>query len=188
MPLWFRIVRAWLPVAIVLSAACGLAYVGVQQSLRLGANDPQVQIAEDAVAQLDAGDAETDVVPLDIVNISASLAPFVIVYDARNEVIEGSGVFDGTPPVVPAGVLDTARSLGRNDVTWQPRPSVRIASVSVATKDGRVVLAGRSLREVEARIDQITRLAALAWIAGLLGSLMAVAAAEAFAQRWKTAE
>jgi hypothetical protein len=184
MPLWFRIVRTWLPIAIALSAACGLAYVGVQQSFRMGANDPQAQLATDGAARLDAGGTESDIMPSETVNIARDLAPFVIVYSPNNGALLGSGLLEGAPPTPPVGVLNAARSQGRNSVTWQPRPGVRIASVSVAAKDGRVVLAGRNLRETEARIDRVTKLAGFAWIAGLLGTLAACWALEAFGRRW----
>jgi len=187
MPLSFRIVRLWLPIAVAVTVVFGFAYVAVQQTYRNGADDPQIQLAEDTAARLDAGDPESDVVPIDVVNLAESLSPFVILFDAQNNVIDGSGVLDGAPPTPPAGVLDTARSAGRNRVTWQPRPSVRIASVSVATKDGRVVLWGRSLRESESRVDQLTQTAAIAWIAAMLGTLMACAAVEAFGTRWSAA-
>lgn len=188
MPLWFRIVRSWLPIAVAVTVVFAFSYGAIQQTYRNGADDPQIMLAEDGAARLDAGDPESDIIPVDTVNLSESLAPFVILYDAQNNVIDGSGVLDGAPPTPPAGVLDTARSAGRNRVTWRPRPSVRIASVSVATKDGRVVLYGRSLREAEARVDQLTQTAAIAWIAAMLGTLMACAAVEAFTRRWNAAK
>ena len=40
------------------------------------------------------------------------------------------------------------------------------------------VVAGRSLRDVEARVDDLTLLAAAAWLAALVGSLVAVGAFE----------
>jgi hypothetical protein len=46
---------------------------------------------------------------------------------------------------------------------------MRIAQVSVPWSGG-VVLGGRSLREVERRIDQLTLLAGAAWLAGLGGA------------------
>lgn len=52
-----------------------------------------------------------------------------------------------------------------------------------ATKDGRVVLAGRSLRESEARTDSLTQLTFVAWIVGLLGALVTAVLVEAVAKR-----
>ena len=187
MPLWFRILRLWLPVALATTIAIAFAYGGVQQAHRMMANDPQIQLAEDAAARLNAGDAVTDVLPDTTVNMASSLAPFVIVYDAHDAVIDGSGVLEGAPPVPPAGVLDAARTDGHNDVTWQPQDGVRIASVSVTTTDGRVVLAGRNLREVEVREDSLTQMMFLAWFAALFGTLVICVAIEALARRWSTA-
>jgi hypothetical protein len=53
-----NILRAWLPIAVVTAAFCGLAYLTVQQSLRQGANDPQIQMAEDAAARAQGWNAE----------------------------------------------------------------------------------------------------------------------------------
>jgi hypothetical protein len=184
MPLWFRIVRSWLPVALVATALVGFTYVAVQQVYRNGADDPQVQMAEDAAARLDAGDAVADVLVGDPVNMSASLAPFLIVYDAHNQVIAGTGVLNGASPVPPIGVLDTARAATRDRVTWQPADGVRIASVSAATRDGRVVLAGRSLREAERHVADLGPLALAGWIAALLGGLVVVAVIEIVGRRW----
>ena len=63
---------------------------------------------------------------------------------------------------------------------------MRVASVSVAAKDGRIVLAGRSLREAEARVDDLGKLAAIAWAAAMLGTLIACAVVEALGSRWST--
>ena len=43
-----NIFRVWAPFAVVICAFSGLAYITVQQSERQGANDPQIQMAEDA--------------------------------------------------------------------------------------------------------------------------------------------
>ncbi len=45
-----NILKAWLPIAVVTIGLCGLAYLTVQQSLRQGANDPQIQMADDTAA------------------------------------------------------------------------------------------------------------------------------------------
>jgi hypothetical protein len=36
----FRIIKKWLPLAIATAGLCGLVYLTIQQSLRMGANDP----------------------------------------------------------------------------------------------------------------------------------------------------
>ena len=188
MPLWFRIARLWLPIAVLATALTGFTYLAVQQSYRNNADDPQVQLAEDGASRLDAGDPVSDVVTGDPVNLATSLAPFVIVYDAHNAVIDGTGVLQGAQPTPPAGVLDTARSAGRNRVTWQPARGVRIASVSVVTRDGRVVLAGRSLREAERHVDDLGKIALLAWAVTLMGTLGVVVFVELLGGRMSASE
>jgi hypothetical protein len=172
MPLWFRVARIWLPIAVALTAVCGLTYLSVQQSYRNGLDDPQVQLATDGAAALDSGAAPASLVNSPTIDASKSLAPFVIVFAKDNSMLEYGGSIgnDVRPP--DDGVLETARTQGADRVTWQPIPGVRIASVSVAAKDGRVVLAGRNMSAVEARIDNLTLITALAWGISLVGVLV----------------
>lgn len=172
MPLWLRIARVWIPLAVAVTALVALAYVGVQQSYRLGANDPQTQLAEDGAARLATGATPQSVAGSSTVDAARSLAPFVIVVGADNAVLATSASLDGNAFRPPAGVLDAARAKGTNTVTWQPRRGVRIASVSVATSDGRVVVAGRSLRAAEQRIEGFGKLALAAWLATLAAMLV----------------
>ena len=188
MKLWVRVLRVWLPIAVAITAMSGLTYLAVQQSYRNGLDDPQVQLATDGAARLDAGAAAASLANSPTVDVTNSLAPFVAVFGADDALLASGATIDGAQPKPPAGVLATARSAGRDRVTWQPRPGVRIASVSVAAKDGRVVLAGRNMREVEARIDDLTKIVALAWLAALIGLLVTVALVEALTRRAAGAE
>lgn len=173
-----NILRIWLPAAIGLTVVCGLVYMSVQQSLRQGANDPQIQMAEDAARALENGASVEAVLASQQVDMNNSLAVFLIVYDAGGRPVAGSGLLDGKLPEIPKGVLDYAGQNGQNRVSWQPEDGVRIAAVVVPSADG-FVLAGRSLREVEKRELQIQGFAAAAWIIGLLASLAAVAFGQA---------
>jgi hypothetical protein len=172
----------FVPALVVLTVACGLGYVAVQQALRSSANDPQVQLAEDGARALDAGAAPASLVGpgsavaglagQSTVDASVSLAPFVVVYDSSGTALAANVVLDGAVPVPPTGVLETARSAGIDKVTWQPPSGVRIAAV-VVRWDGGTVLAGRSLRLVEEQEDRTLLLAGAAWAAGLV--LLAIA-------------
>ena len=180
MPLWFRVMRIWLPIAVATTALTGLTYLAVQQSYRHGLDDPQIQLAQDGAARLDAGAPPTSVVNSPTVNAEASLTPFLIVFDAHDVVLASGASLGGSTPTPPTGVLATARTAGHDRVTWQPQSGVRIASVSFSAKDGRVVLAGRNMREVESRVDDLTRITALAWAAALVGVFAAALLAEFF--------
>jgi hypothetical protein len=167
-----RAILAFVPIAIAVTATYGLVYLVAQQGLRSGGNDPQRQVAEDVASQLDRGMAPADVVGDGPIDVARSLAPFVVVYAADGSVVATDGQLDGASPLIPKGVLDAARAKGSNAVTWQPRPGVRIATVTIPWRDG-TVMAGRSLRIVEEREAAVRLLVGLAWVV----TLLAVAAA-----------
>jgi hypothetical protein len=170
------VVRHWLPLAVVILAMSGLIHLAVQQDLRLGGNEPQVQMAEDAAAAMASGESALAVVPPGKVDLASSLAPFMIVYDDAGNVQASSGILGNQTPALPGGVLDYTRSHSEDRITWQPPPGVRIAAVVTrfeGPKSG-FVLAGRSLREVEKRIDLLTLQVGTALIAALVASLIAV--------------
>ncbi len=155
---------------ITLSVALGTSYLAVQQALRQGANDPQIQMAEDAARAMGGGEPASLLVPKGpVVDISKSLAPFLILYDDAGTPLASSGVLDGKAPVPPSGVFAFTRSHGEERVTWQPRPDVRIAAVLVHTDgpNAGFALAGRSLRETERRASSLILQFAAAWFAGI---------------------
>jgi hypothetical protein len=173
----YRIIKKWLPLAVVTAGLCGLVFLIGQQSLRLGANDPQIQMAEDAAGNLNAGASVESVVPAAKVEIAGSLAPFLIVFDDSEKVVASSATLHGSVPAYPTGVLDTTRKNGQDRVTWQPELGVRMATVVVRYDHG-FVLAGRSLREVEKRADNLEYLCAAAMLAIWIATLALVAFGE----------
>ncbi|HET7225568.1 MAG TPA: hypothetical protein VFK69_07600, partial [Candidatus Eisenbacteria bacterium] len=122
--------------------------------------------------------------PAGRVNLAASLAPWVTVVDGRDRPLASNAVLDGAIPALPPGVLAAARARREHRVTWQPRPGVRSATVSMAVP-GRdwVVTAGRSLREVEVREGLAQMYALGVWLAGCAGVVVAAAIAEWIAGR-----
>jgi hypothetical protein len=176
------IIKVWLPFAVTISAFCALTYASVQQAYRQGANDPQIQMAEDGAAAMNNGAPVEAVVPSTLVDVEHSLSPFIILYDANGQVVKSSGLMGGSTPKLPAGVLDNAKQNGLNRVTWQPQAGVRIAAVIIpyTAKGGGFVLAGRSLREVEIREDQTFQFAAITWGLALVATLIVIAFGEFF--------
>ncbi len=157
----------------------GTLYIGLQQSLRASANDPQIQLAEDMANALNVGATPGN--PLSItINIQTSLSPFIIIYNLQGQPVSGNGYLHGRLPVIPPGVLGAARGKTYHTVTWQPQNDVRIASVSVAAKNYFVV-SGRNLKEVEARERRMLEITGLGWavsmgvivVGSLLSSLLA---------------
>ena len=180
-----NIIRHWLPLAVITFAFCGLVYAAVQQSLRIGANDPQVQLAEDTAAAIARGANPVSLVPPSNIDIAASLAPFMVVYDETGSVVTASGQLHGANLALPAGVLDYVKANGEDRITLQPEQGVRIAAVIVPVSGAKpgYVLAGRSLREVESRIDQFGLLVLAALLATLAGSLAVVVLVEVVIKR-----
>ena len=177
-----KIIKKWLPLAIATAGLCALVYLTVQQSLRMGANDPQIQMAEDAASNLNAGASVESVVPPNKVEIADSLAPFVIVFDDSGKVMAASATLYGAVPVYPAGVLDYVRQKGQDRVTWQPEAGVRMATVVVPFAHGFVV-AGRSLTEVEKRESQAENLSGLAMLGIWAATFIVIVLGELFGRQ-----
>jgi hypothetical protein len=187
--------------ALILAAlATGLAlalYAIPQQVLRLGADDPQIALADDLAAKLEQGIAPADAVSPASVDIARSLTPFVIAYDDQGHPLASQAQLDGAIPAPPSGVFDYVRQHGQERLSWQPilgttsnrdqksalnggmaprRYGVRIAAVIQRVKlangaPGGFVLAGRNMREVEAREEQVRQMAGVTWI-GMLGVIL----------------
>jgi hypothetical protein len=170
--LWPKALLYWLPLAVCVTVLSGLVYVAVQQSYRQGADDPQIEMAEDAAIQLEDGASAQTVVGDSKVEMSHSLAPFMIVYDEAGHVVASSAQLNGATPDIPPGVFDSVRASGEDRLTWQPQERVRIAAV-VTQFGGGLVLAGRSLREVEERESQLTQMVLLAWVVAVVGCFVA---------------
>jgi hypothetical protein len=173
-----RALAFFLPVAVLLTVLSLLIAGTVQQVYRTSANDPQLQIATDAVLRLNAGRSPARVAREPSVDLARSLATHITVFDAGGKVLASTARLGTGVPVPPAGVLQSARSHGTNTVTWQPRPGVRVAAVVMPWKGG-TVLAGRSLGPTETRESALTAMVALGWAAG-----MVLAAAASFLASW----
>ena len=173
----------WLPAAAASAVLAFTIYATVQQSIRSAANDPQIQLAEDAAARLDDGATPDTVVPTETVDPTKSLSPFVEVFDRSGVILASSGSISGEPPAPPIGVLTSSLKTDHNSVTWEPLPGIRIAAVAVASDDG-FVLAGRSMREIEPREDRTLLIAGLGLLAAWgAAAIVAVYSASALRRR-----
>ncbi|HST04361.1 MAG TPA: hypothetical protein VLQ48_06445 [Chloroflexia bacterium] len=172
-----RAILYWLPIAAAVTALAGLIYVVVQQNYRQSANDPQIQLAEDSAARLGSGAQPQAVVGADKIDLVRSLAPFLIVYDDKGNPVASSAQLNGQAPPLPVGVFSSVRESGEDRLTWQPQEGVREAAVIVQFGGSQpgFVLAGRSLTEVEKRVDQLTWMVGVGWLATMLGTLVACA-------------
>ena len=171
------IFQSCLLIAIVVSGLAGLLYVTVQQVVRSAADDPQIQMAEDAATALNNGEQMQSIVPVGKVDIATSLALYMIIFDINGKPVVSSAQLNGQVPTIPPGVFDAVRQHGEDRITWQPQPGVRSAVVVVQFhgSGGGFVLAGRSLREVEKREDDLLHIDLLGWAAILIVSFLASA-------------
>jgi hypothetical protein len=151
---------------IVATILFGTIYVAAQQLDRLSANDAPQRLASQVAAELREGQTTTlDAQPH--IDLSRSLAPFVVVEDAQGRAIDGSGFLRGSLVSLPSGVLASAAKSGQDDVTWQPSPNLRFATVTrkVGTQ---FVSAGQSLKPSEARIGILQLLVGSGWLVAML--------------------
>ena len=171
------ILQHWLLVAIVVTGLIGLLYAAVQQDIRQSANDPQIQMAEDAAVKLAGGQSFQGVVPSEKVDIATSLAPYLIIFDANGNPIASSAQLDGQTPTIPSGVFDSVRKNGEDRITWQPQSGVRSAIVvtQFTGSASGFVVAGRSLREVEKREDGLLQILEAGWIVMMLATFVVTA-------------
>ena len=166
--------KNWLGYATVVSLLCLLVYTVAQQNFRQSANDPQYQLAQDAVNAINQGTDPKLLTGPQRLDLASTLSPYVLIYDANGNAVGNNITLDGQIPKPPAGALNEARSNGVNSVTWQPRAGIRQATVMMTTNKGYVVVAGRSLKNTEEHISRIGTLVLFGWAASLVAMLMIV--------------
>lgn len=182
-----------------ISTVLALALYAIpQQVLRQGLNDPQIAMAGDLAAVLDRygvtdGLRQSALLQSGgVVDMARSLSPFLIVYNDQGQPLGSNAQLDGRTPTPPVGVFNYVRQHGQERVSWQPvlggTHGVRIAAVvqRVNGPQPGFVLAGRNMREVEAREEQVEHMAGLAWL-GMLGLIAVGTLAFGLYTRRKTA-
>jgi hypothetical protein len=173
----FKLFLRFLPKALIITLFAGLVFAALQQSLRQGANDPQIQIAEDMASLLSGGFPATSLISTGLpVEISTSLGAYAMIFNETGKLTLTSGKLHGKNPELPAGIFDYTKNHTEDRITWQPEPGVRSALVIVhytGTASGYVAV-GRSLREVEKREDQLKSQTLVVWLSSLLIALFAV--------------
>lgn len=167
--------RLWLLSVVIGGGLLLFSYVAVQQSLRLGLNEPQLQMAQDIAAQLNSDKSTPQsLVPTTIIDESQSLSPFVTIINKNGDVLATSGKIGDVVPLPPLSAFEDSQKRSNHWFTWQHDDGkVRDAAVVVPFngKQSGYVLVARSTAQVEDTIGHITVLAG--WT--LLGILVAPA-------------
>ncbi len=150
-------------------------YALIQQTYRLAADDPQIQLAEDTAHALDAGKSFAEVIPTSHVAIETSISPYIVVYTKEGTSVAGNGYLHDVLPQLPSGVFEAQKGgiANENRISWQPEPAIREAIVITSYKNGYVV-SGRSLRDTELRIARVGRVSLGALICALIISFVFV--------------
>ena len=167
-----KIIFIWCVAVVLVTIFSGAIYSVVQQDLRQTANDPQIQVAEDTAALLSQGVPPLAIVPPNsALDVSASLAVFANIYDYSGNILASSGLVNGQPIAIPAGVLTYVKTHHEDRITWEPEKGLRLAAVAVsftnASSSGAIVVA-RSLREIEKREAELELIVAVSWLIGIL--------------------
>lgn len=159
---------------LLVTLAHALIYACFQQMLRIEANDPQIQQAEDASVLLSQGIVFATTT--DAVDMQHSLAPFYMIFDNKHNIIQSTGLYNGAPITPPSGVLDYTLTHPENRLTWQPKQDTRLAAVVThyqSSSGSGFVLVARSLRETKNRITTIGHFVMASWLGSLLLCLIA---------------
>lgn len=174
-----NILKLWLPLAVTITCLCGLIYLVIQQDIRIGANDPQIQIAQDVARELSQGVNPQYFIPQGKVELSKSMATYIMLFDKNGNLAASSVSLNGKNPSIPKGVFASSKDSPTKETrfTWQPQNGVRSAVVvdyyQGKNADG-FVLVGRSIREVEIRESQQELIVFLGWVFTMLASLASV--------------
>jgi len=131
-------------------------------------------MAEDAAYNLSQGEPANYVIAISKVEMSRSLAAFIIFCDEARKAVASPGFVHGQIPSPPAGVFDYVKRNGQDRITWEPENGVRIAAI-FERYEGSIsgfLVVGRSLREIEKRESQVERIAVAAmratWVLALI--------------------
>jgi hypothetical protein len=151
---------------VVTSIIFGTIYVVTQQLDRLSANDDPLRLASQVAAELREGQSST-INAQPHVDLGRSLALFVVVENSQGSATAGSGYLKNRLVSLPTGVLSNAAKSGRDDVTWQPAPGLRFATVTVKVGD-QFVSAGQSLQPSEDRDNTFLQLIGFGWLAAMV--------------------
>jgi hypothetical protein len=182
-----EVIVIWLPLMVTITLICGLVYLISQQTIRLSANNQQVEIAKDYANLLTNGIDVQNLLPKRKIDLANNLNTFVIIFNDKGNVLFSSAILDNQTPTPPISVLDNVRSIGETRITWQPKINVRSAIV-IDRFEGLhpgFILVGKSLKETESLEDKILNLTALAWISTIFISFFAVAFTLKIASKFK---
>jgi hypothetical protein len=167
--------RTWLAIVGTTMIVLLTAFVMVQQSTRLAANDAPLALNQAVRARLDNRYSPDAAVLTQPSNLS-DLAPFAILTDSKLNV-EASSTPAGKAMILPpSGSFAYTKAHGQNRFTWQPSPGLRIATIITSYQGGsQYIVTGQSLGEAQSRIQVYTALMVLAGLGVIIWATLALA-------------
>lgn len=168
--------KSWFGHAAVITLMCCLIYIVAQQNFRQMTNSPQLETARDAATAINGGANPRSLAGTGSpIEISQSLSPFLVIYDAKGNLVAGNAVLNGQPLKIPQGVLNYIVKNHKDAASWQPQVGVRQAMVGFSTANNAyIVVAGRSLQITEERIATLGSQLLFGWGMSLLAMLFVV--------------
>lgn len=166
--------KKWIPLGFSVTAVFIFGYISLQQSMRMSANDAPLDIAINIDQALTEGVSFKQFNSSRPVEMDKSLSPYVILYDASGTPIAGSGAIHGNYPVPPSGVFEYLKTHKQDSFTWEPSGSARQAVVARYHNGATpiFIIAGHSLKEVEGRVTQLSKLSFVLWLSTMVGSYL----------------
>lgn len=144
----------------------GLLALTFQHSLRLAANDPQIELAEDISLRLARGADPQTILTQPAINLRTSVSTYVMVFNRVQEPVVVTALLDNQEVKPPVELFNLTEKNGQTRFTWQPAPGVKSAVVMQYFDDQQTgyLLVGRSLRETDYRITEITQTIMAGWL------------------------
>jgi hypothetical protein len=170
-----------LALALILTLWGFPAAMTLQGAIRSAADQPQIQMAQNYASEIASisnlssnpfpGRPAAYPLPAGHLDLSTSLEPFVILFDAEGHPIHSNGYLDDAVPTPPSGVFAYLHTHPTDKFTWQPQPGLRIAAVAQRIDGAHpgFILVGRSLTLVQQQKNQLRRGTFITWF-----SLMAL--------------
>ena len=168
--------RAWLPMAVIITAVFLAIYCSSQYIVRSLANEEQVRIAAEVSRYLKEGGNPMTMNSSAPADIEQILSPYIIFYTLDLHPMVSSAMLDGAPAMLPFGVYAHVKERGEHRVTWQPKPGVRQAVVLnyIEGPTPGYLLVGKSLKETERTTCGLWYILSVMWAITMLASLFVV--------------
>lgn len=164
-----------LPLLVAITLLSATFYVGLQQTIRLLANEPQIQIVKDVANVLVNGVDPVSILGDSKTEISITPDPYIIIYDLNGKLIASSATLNGEDPKIPTDVLNYVKIHGEERLTWQPELGLRQAIVAAKYNGSNsgIIVVGRSLEETEKLINTVGFEMLIGWLLTIILSFFA---------------